>query len=148
MHRGIAAVLLPVALAAAAVLGVAQTRTFPGPPTDTNPRVNTPNDPDFDLAEPDDEDGDFVPGTSVFQEDNRLFGFPPASTSMTARYLDPANPRFGQGQVPALSADIAWKLSIGYQSGEAAILDTGSGWYCEGRCRGARLERGKRPAAG
>ena len=90
MRRRTAALVVVVALAAAAVLGVAQTRTFPGPPTDTNPRANTPNDPDFDKAEPDDEDGDFVPGTSVFEEDNRLFGFAPASTSMTARYLDPA----------------------------------------------------------
>src|SRR5438094_78415 len=145
MHRGIAAVLLPVALGAAALLGVAQTRTFPGPPTDTNPRANTPNDPDFDKAEPDDEDGDFVPGTSVFEEDNRLFGFAPASTSMTARYLDPANPRFGQGQVSGVSADLAWKLSIGDQSVEVAICDTGIRWDREELRRRVRLNPGELP---
>src|SRR5207253_94355 len=145
MHRGTLALVVLAALAAAAVLGVAQTRTFPGPPTDTNPRVNTPNDPDFDLAEPDDEDGDFVPGTSVFQEDNRLFGFPPASTSMTARYLDPANPRFGQGQVSGVSADLAWKLSIGDQSVEVAICDTGIRWDREELRRRVRLNPGELP---
>jgi len=145
MHRGIAAVLLPVALGAAALLGVAQTRTFPGPPTDTNPRANTPNDPDFDKAEPDDEDGDFVPGTSVFEEDNRLFGFAPASTSMTARYLDPANPRFGQGQISGVSADLAWKLSIGDQGVGVAICDTGIRWDREELRRRVRLNPGELP---
>src|SRR5438093_10237997 len=145
MHRGIAAVLLPVALGAAALLGVAQTRTFPGPPTDTNPRANTPNDPDFDKAEPDDEDGDFVPGTSVFEEDNRLFGFAPASTSMTARYLDPANPRFGQGQISGVSADLAWKLSIGDQGVGVAICDTGIRWDREELRRRVRLNTGELP---
>src|SRR5437667_2704027 len=145
MHRGIAAVLLPVALGAAALLGVAQTRTFPGPPTDTNPRANTPNDPDFDSAEPDDEDGDFVPGTSVFEEDNRLFGFAPASTSMTARYLDPSNPRFGQGQISGVSADLAWKLSIGDQGVGVAICDTGIRWDREELRRRVRLNTGELP---
>src|SRR5437773_8080563 len=109
-------------------LVVADSRLFPGPPTDTNPRANTPNDPDFDKAEPDDEEGDFVPGTSGFEEHNRLFGFAPASTSMTARYLDPANPRFGQGQISGVSADLAWKLSIGDQGVGVAICDTGIRW--------------------
>src|SRR5438477_496534 len=145
MHRGIAAVLLPVALGAAALLGVAQTRTFPGPPTDTNPRANTPNDPDFDKAEPDDEDGDFVPGTSVFEEDNRLFGFAPASTSMTARYLDPSNPRFGQGQISGVSADLAWKLSIGDQRVGVTICDTGIRWDREELRRRIRLNTGELP---
>src|SRR5205823_11891603 len=104
MHRGIAAVLLPVALGAAALLGVAYTRSFPGPPTDTNPRLNTPNDPDFDKAEPDDEDGDFVSGTSVYDEENRLFGFAPDSTKTTAIYRDPGRPaQLGQGQVSGVS---------------------------------------------
>ena len=47
MHRG-TATLVAVALAAVtATYVVAYTRSFPGPPTDTNPRLNTPNDPDF-----------------------------------------------------------------------------------------------------
>src|SRR6059036_2115621 len=145
MRRGIAAVLVLVALAAATTVVVAQTRMFPGPPTDTNPRANTPNDPDYDRAEPDDEDGDFVPGTSVFEEDNRLFGFAPASTSMTARYLDPANPRFGQGQISGVSADLAWKLSIGDQGVEVAICDTGIRWDREELRRRVRLNTGELP---
>src|SRR5438477_430056 len=46
--------LLLVGGMAALVAGDA--RIFPGPPTDTDPRANTPNDPDFDKAEPDDPD--------------------------------------------------------------------------------------------
>src|SRR3989449_10314917 len=51
--------LLLVGGMAALVAGDA--RIFPGPPTDTDPRANTPNDPDFDKAEPDDPDK-AVPG--------------------------------------------------------------------------------------
>src|SRR2546422_4928775 len=94
MRRPTIAFLALLALAAVVALGVAQTRTFPGPPTDTNPRANTPNDPDFDRSEPDDEDGDFFAGSSVFDEDNRLFGFAPESTRDTAKYLDPGHPPF------------------------------------------------------
>ena len=145
MRRPTIAFLALLALAAVVALGVAQTRTFPGPPTDTNPRANTPNDPDFDSAEPDDEDGDFVPGTSVFEEDNRLFGFAPASTSMTARYLDPSNPRFGQGQISGVSADLAWKLSIGDQRVGVTICDTGIRWDREELRRRIRLNTGELP---
>src|SRR5713101_10147589 len=97
--RRTAALVGLVALAAAAVLGVAQTRMFPGPPTDTNPRANTPNDPDFDKAEPDDPDCpsasgcDGCPsGCSVFDEQHRLFGFAPSQTRSSAIYRDPGNP--------------------------------------------------------
>src|SRR5712692_1297827 len=105
---GLVACILVVAATSAVI---AYTRSFPGPPTDTNPRANTPNDPDFDRAEPDDEDGDFMPNAaSVFDEDHRLFGFAPNDTKNTALYLDPQNPRLGQPQVSGVSADLAWKL--------------------------------------
>src|SRR5881628_1297184 len=113
MRRAAALVVL-VALAAVAVLGVAQTRTFPGPSTDTDPRANTPNDPDFDKAEPDDPDMACAPGAcSVFDEQHRLFGFAPAQSRTSAIYRDPGNPRVGQPQISGVSADLAWKLSIG-----------------------------------
>ena len=96
MRRGTAVPLVVALLAATAALVVAQARMWPGPPTDTNPRANTPNDHDFDYAEPDDEDGDYMPNAaSVFDEDHRLFGFAPNDTKTTALYGDPNNPRAG-----------------------------------------------------
>ena len=143
MVRALVACLITVT-AVAVVRGAG--RMFPGPATDTNPRANTPNDPDFDKAEPDDEDGDFVPGQfSVFDEANRLFGFAPNSTSATARYLDPRNPRVGQPQVSGVSADLAWKLSIGDQNVAVAICDTGIVWSNQELRRRVRLNTGELP---
>src|SRR5438093_110424 len=145
MHRGATLVVL-VALAVAAVLGVAQTRMFPGPPTDTNPRANTPNDPDFDKAEPDDPDMACAPGAcSVFDEQQRLFGFAPSQTRTSAVYGDPRNPRFGQPQISGVSADLAWKLSIGEQTTGIAICDTGIRWDREELRRRIRLNTGELP---
>src|SRR5438477_6065005 len=147
MHRG-TATLVAVALAAlTTTYVVAYTRSFPGPPTDTNPRLNTPSDPDYDKAEPDDEDGDFTSGTSVYDEQNRLFGFAPNSTKTTAIYRDPGDPPalLGQGQVSGVSADLAWKLSIGDQSVEVAICDTGIRWEREELRRRIALNTGELP---
>ena len=144
--RRTAALVVLVALAAAAVLGVAQTRMFPGPPTDTNPRANTPNDPDFDKAEPDDPDMACAPGAcSVFDEQQRLFGFAPSQTRTSAVYGDPRNPRFGQPQISGVSADLAWKLSIGEQTTGIAICDTGIRWDREELRRRIRLNTGELP---
>jgi hypothetical protein len=89
-------------------------------------RQNAPDDPQFDRAEPDDADGGYVPGLSVFAEQFELFGFPPASTSSTATYKDPA--RLGQPQISGVSADYAWETSIGNSNVVIAILDTGIRW--------------------
>src|SRR3989454_5375668 len=146
MRRGTAVLLVVALLAATAALVVAQARMWPGPPTDTNPRANTPNDHDFDYAEPDDEDGDYMPNAaSVFDEDHRLFGFAPNDTKNTALYGDPNNPRAGQPQVSGVSADLAWKLSIGDQSVGIAICDTGIRWDREELRRRIRLNTGELP---
>ena len=147
MHRGTATVIAVALAALTATYVVAYTRSFPGPPTDTNPRLNTPNDPDYDRAEPDDEDGDFISDTSVYDEENRLFGFAPDSTKTTAIYRDPGHPpaQIGQGQVSGVSADLAWKLSTGDQSVEVAICDTGIRWEREELRRRIRLNTGELP---
>ena len=67
------------------------------PNADPNPRVGTPDDPDFDCAELDDEDADAPNCSSVFEEQFQLFGFPPDSTTATAQYHDLG--RLGQGQI-------------------------------------------------
>src|SRR3989449_5873924 len=101
--------LLLVGGMAALVAGDA--RIFPGPPTDIDPRANTPNDPDFDKAEPDDPDCPSAPGCngcpsgcSVFDEQHRLFGFAPSQTRSSAIYRDPGNPpsRLGQPPIPGV----------------------------------------------
>src|SRR5437867_4266610 len=126
MRREGAKLLVLAGLVVAGTLVLAVTRwDYPRPSADTDPRVNTPNDHDFDWAEPDDEDGDYQPNTAgVFDEDHRLFGFAPNDTKTTALYLDPNNPSVGQPQVSGVSADLAWKLSIGDQSIGVAICDT------------------------
>jgi hypothetical protein len=129
-----------------AVLVAGQARMFPGPPTDTDPRANTPNDPDFDKAEPDDADMVCMPGAcSVFDEQHRLFGFAPAQSRASAIYRDPGNPRFGQSQISGVSADLAWKLSIGEQTTEVAICDTGIQWDREELRQRIRLNTGELP---
>src|SRR5437870_2248125 len=127
-------------------LVVADPRMFPGPPTDTDPRANTPNDPDFDKAEPDDPDMDCMPGAcSVFEEQHRLFGFAPNQSRTTAFYGDSGNPHVGQPQVSGVSADLAWKLSIGEQTTDVAICDTGIQWDREELRRRVRLNTGELP---
>jgi hypothetical protein len=96
------------------------------PNADPNPRVGTPDDPDFDCTELDDEDPDAPNCSSVFEEQFQLFGFPPGSTAATARYHDLS--RFGQGQISGVSADRAWKSTIGIPEVAVAIIDTGIRW--------------------
>src|SRR6266511_4626713 len=81
------------------------------PSADPNPRVGTPDDPDFDCAELDDEDLDAPNCSSVWEEQFNLFGFAPGSTAATALYHDIQ--RLGQGQVSGISADRAWKITTG-----------------------------------
>src|SRR5438034_972902 len=145
--RPTAAVLAALALGTlTTALVVADSRMFPGPPTDTDPRANTPNDPDFDKAEPDDPDMDCMPGAcNVFDEQHRLFGFAPNQSRTTAFYGDPGNPHVGQPQVSGVSADLAWKLSIGEQTTDVAICDTGIQWDREELRRRIRLNTGELP---
>jgi len=79
----LAAVVLLAALAA--VPAIADFGDFGGSPSerpdpDENPRVKTPDDPDYDRCESDDEEaGDVEPCVSYFSEQFGLFGFAPES---------------------------------------------------------------------
>src|SRR5207245_437932 len=55
------------------------------------------------------------------------------------------NPRVGQPQVSGVSADLAWKLSIGDQSVGIAICDTGIRWDRDELRRRIRLNTGELP---
>jgi hypothetical protein len=129
-----AVVLLLVLLAAAPALGA-----FPGSNPGESVRINTPNDPDFDHCEPDDEQG--ATCTNTFGQQYERFGFAPNGSQATALYHNPTDPhvqrysaqntlagRVPLGQVPGVSADRAWKYSTGAPSVQVAILDTGIMW--------------------
>ena len=94
-----------------------------------NPRLGTPDDPEFDCAEPDDEDI-LVPNCSqVWSEQYNLFGFAPFSTSLTALYHDPEHIQAGElSQRSGVSADRAWKITHGRSEVVVAIVDTGIEW--------------------
>ncbi len=102
-------------------------------------RLNAPNDPDFDACETDNIGG--ATCSNVFDEELERFGFAPSAAQATALYKPPFDAHVtrlqGQntlagrnplGQVSGVSADRAWKRSIGRPDVEIAILDTGIRW--------------------
>src|SRR5262245_12780652 len=90
-----------------------------------NPQRNdTPTDPDYDGAEPDDEDA--VGNTNIFDEAFGLFGWPSQRTRLTALYGD--GPHALQPQISGFNASGAWKLDRGRPDSVIAILDTGIKW--------------------
>ena len=141
---------LTAAAAAALALATAGPAlgAFPGSNPDESVRINTPNDPEFDHAETDDETVGATPSTNVFDEQTHLFGFSPTGTptatykncapvlntctgAHTQRLVDQnvaAGGGRGIGQVSGVSADRAWKRSTGRGDVQVAILDTGIRW--------------------
>src|SRR4051794_28359959 len=90
-----------------------------------NPHRNdTPNDPGYDGAEPDDPDT--VGDTNIFDEAFGLFGWPSQLTRLTATYHD--GPNALQPQISGFNASGAWKLERGRLDSVIAILDTGIKW--------------------
>ena len=92
--------MLALSVGAASALG----RNFDNPASHdsaqqfsaANPqRQDTPNDPGYDSAEPDDEDG--VSTTNLYDEQFGLFGFPSQHTRSTAIYA--TGPNAGKPQV-------------------------------------------------
>ncbi|WP_370324120.1 cell wall-binding repeat-containing protein [Euzebya sp.] len=123
-HRSQLSLVLLVLLVAGVLPATAQGGgRFPS--DDPDPRVGTPDDPEFDCSEPDDED-DVDPCPSIYDEQYGLFGFAPASTQLTARYR--TGPDAGQPMVSGVSADLAWKTTTGDPLVTIAILDTGVRW--------------------
>jgi hypothetical protein len=86
-------------------------------------RQDTPNDPDYDKAEPD--SARFDPKASFDDERFDLFGFP-SSLTPAATYKN--GPLAGQKQVSGFNAAGAWKRERGNPAVFVAILDTGIRW--------------------
>ena len=129
---------------------------FPGTNPGESVRINTPNDPDFDRCEPDDEQGPTC--TNTFGQQYERFGFAPNGSQATALYHNPTDPhvqrhsaqntlagRIPLGQIPGVSADRAWKYSTGAASVQVAILDTGIRWSNGGLRKKVALNRGELP---
>ena len=119
------------------------------PSTDPDLRVGTPDDPDYDCAEADDEDGQTCAG-DLFQQSVNLFGFAPSygpqaglPPTNIATYLE--GPRQGEGQISGVSADSAWKVSIGRFDSTIAVMDTGIRWNNNGVRLRVRLNEGELP---
>jgi Subtilase family len=111
-------------------------------------RSDTPNDPDYDYAEPDDPDstlngGTVSPSTNIYDEQFGLFGFPSARTRSSARYL--TGPTAGQPQISGFNAGGAWKVERGRPDVAIAILDTGIKWDKGSLRTQIRLNRGELP---
>jgi len=151
MRRTALAALLLVLVAAPPALGA-----FPGTNPAESVRLNTPNDPEFDRCEPDDAQG--VSCTNVFDQQIERFGFAPNGSQLSALYLNPTDPhtqrlsaqntlagRNPLGQVSGVSADRAWKYSIGAPSVQVAILDTGIRWDKGSLRKKVALNRGELP---
>jgi subtilase family protein/hemolysin type calcium-binding protein len=105
-------------------------------------REDTPTDPAYDLAEPDDEDG--VRSTNLYDEAFGFFGFPSAHTRLSAIYRE--GPHQSQPMVSGFNASGAWKLERGRPGVAIAILDTGIKWDRSGLRTQVRLNRAELPA--
>jgi hypothetical protein len=114
-------------------------------------RDDTPNDPEFDLAEPDDPDstsngGTVAPHTNLYDERFDLFGFPSLRQGPLATYKDPADAgRFLKPMVAGFNASGAWKKTRGSSNVAVAILDTGIKWDIAGLRRKIKLNSGELP---
>ncbi len=104
-------------------------------------RQDTPNDPGYDTAEPDDPDG--PTSTNLYDEQFGRFGFPSQRTRLTARYL--TGPHAGKPQISGFNASGAWKLTRGRPDVTIAILDTGIKWDDPAIRDQIHLNRGELP---
>src|SRR3954447_25279515 len=114
----------------------AQQLTTSGPQRD-----DTPNDPGYDNAEPDDPDT-ASPSTNIYDERFDLFGFPSAR-SPSAIYAEGLNA--GKPMVSGFNAAGAWKLTRGDGGVTVAILDTGIKWDRRALRTQVRLNPGELP---
>src|SRR4051794_32165344 len=112
--------------------------------TPGNPqRQDTPNDPDYDNAEPDTQQPPAKQSTNIYDERFDLFGFPSARSTASAHYLE--GPNMGQSQVSGYNAAGAWKLTRGRPDVTIAILDTGIKWDRSGLRQRVHLNKGELP---
>ncbi len=112
-------------------------------------RADTPTDPGYDSAEPDDADNGV--DTNIYDEQFGLFGWPSQRSRATALYLTGPNATACQPalllcpQVSGFNASGAWKLDRGRPDTTIAILDTGIKWDRDSLRRQIHLNAGELP---
>jgi hypothetical protein len=99
-------------------------------------RDDTPNDPDYDVAE---RGG----SSNVYDERFDLFGFPSKYTAATAIYKD--GPNALKPMVSGFNAAGAWKIERGRPDVSAAVLDTGVLWDRAGLRDQVKLNQAELP---
>jgi hypothetical protein len=157
--RGVRVALLTVLLCCSGAVAVAAARDFDNPASgdssqqfgaDNPQRHDTPNDPDYDRAEPDDEDGGTAAAsTNIYDEQFGFFGFASARTRLSATYKEGPNAAGPlappKPMISGFNAGGAWKLDRGRPEVAVAVLDTGIKWDREGLRSQVRLNEGELP---
>jgi subtilase family protein len=105
-------------------------------------RQDTPNDPDYDQAEPDTQQPEGNRSSNFYDEKFGLFGFP---SQLTTSAVYAVGPHAGKPQVAGFNASGAWKAERGRPDAVVAILDTGIDWGNRGLRDQVHLNTGELP---
>ena len=88
-------------------------------------RQDTPNDPNYDQAEPDTQQPEANRSSNFYAERFDLFGFP---SELTPNAIYKVGPHAGKPMVAGFNAAGAWKAERGRTDAVIAILDDGFDW--------------------
>jgi subtilase family protein len=105
-------------------------------------REDTPNDPNYDQAEPDTQQPAGNRSSNFYDERFDLFGFP---SQLTPSAVYAVGPHAGKPMVAGFNAAGAWKAERGRSDVAVAILDTGIDWSERGLRDKIRLSTGELP---
>jgi len=105
-------------------------------------REDTPNDPNYDQAEPDTRQPPANRSSNFYAERFDLFGFP---SQLTPNAIYAAGPHAGKPQVAGFNAAGAWKATRGRPDALIAILDDGIDWSERGLRDQIHLNTGELP---
>ncbi len=105
-------------------------------------RQDTPNDPEYDQAEPDTQQPPEKRSSNFYAERFDLFGFP---SELTPSAVYRVGPHAGQPMVAGFNAAGAWKVTRGTPQTVIAILDDGIYWGQRGLRKKIHLNTGELP---
>jgi hypothetical protein len=105
-------------------------------------REDTPNDPNYDQAEPDTQQPPGMRSSNFYAERFDLFGFPSA---LTPNAIYKVGPNAGKPMVAGFNAAGAWKAERGRPDVVVAILDDGINWSERGLRDQVHLNTGELP---
>jgi hypothetical protein len=105
-------------------------------------RQDTPNDPNYDQAEPDTQQPPANRSSNFYAERFDLFGFP---SELTPNAIYKVGPHAGKPMVAGFNAAGAWKAERGRSDAVIAILDDGFDWSERGLRDQIHLNTGELP---